>query len=52
MINVLNLTYRQVNSELTDMTAKNIGTRHKNHCRNMDQNTWTERRKAAGLKVY
>ena len=50
-INVLNLTYRQVKSELTDMTAQYIGTRHKNHCRNMDQDTGTERRKAAGLKV-
>lgn len=38
-INVLNLTYRQVNSELTDMTAQYIGTRHKNYCRNMDQDT-------------
>ena len=50
-LNVLNLTYRQINSELTDMTARNIGTRHKNHCRNMDQDTWTERRKAAERKV-
>gem|GEM_PF-6788886 len=33
------------------MTAQYIGTRHKNYCRNMNQDTWTERRKATGLKV-
>lgn len=39
MINVMILTYFHVDNELTDVTARNIGTRHKNHCRNMGQNT-------------